>query len=249
MRCAASSPQSQIHDPPPAFSSTSDEHYETPQADHATYHIPGLTFSTEQEEAPPPYTTSVPTVLVDDMTTQAAAQRPCQPDLVPEGTGRSFTTAEGPESSQGLLGRNLNTAIEPDVPPSTRPLLKNPTNSRAQSVPRSRRLSAFARDFYDTGPSTSREPVVLAPPSSHSTLDASPAASNRYLSPPFPPPSPRPSSPGAGQASSVSAAGSVPDDGRPTATPIPGHPFLNNGRVLVYPPGYECRRCASIHPI
>lgn len=35
------------------------------------------------------------------------------------------------------------------------------------------------------------------------------------------------------------------DDGRPTATPKPGHPLMRNGRVLVYPASYECRRCTS----
>lgn len=35
------------------------------------------------------------------------------------------------------------------------------------------------------------------------------------------------------------------DDGKPTATPKPGHPLMRNGRVLVYPASYECRRCTS----
>ena len=38
---------------------------------------------------------------------------------------------------------------------------------------------------------------------------------------------------------------SVPDDGRPTRTPVPGHPLLNNGKTLVYPAGYECYKCLS----
>lgn len=36
------------------------------------------------------------------------------------------------------------------------------------------------------------------------------------------------------------------DDGRPTKTPTPGRPLLNNGRLLVYPPGYECYKCAVL---
>ncbi|KAF9779243.1 hypothetical protein BJ322DRAFT_1089393 [Thelephora terrestris] len=39
------------------------------------------------------------------------------------------------------------------------------------------------------------------------------------------------------------AQNSIPDDGRPTRTPVPGHPLLNNGKTLVYPPGYECQKC------
>ena len=39
---------------------------------------------------------------------------------------------------------------------------------------------------------------------------------------------------------------SIPDDGRPTRTPVPGHPLLNNGKTLVYPAGYECNKCLSV---
>ena len=39
---------------------------------------------------------------------------------------------------------------------------------------------------------------------------------------------------------------SIPDDGKPTRTPVPGHPLLNDGKTLVYPPGYECNKCLSL---
>lgn len=44
---------------------------------------------------------------------------------------------------------------------------------------------------------------------------------------------------------------SFPDDGRPTQTPVPGHPLLNHGRTLVYTTGYECDKCESPseHPV
>ena len=38
----------------------------------------------------------------------------------------------------------------------------------------------------------------------------------------------------------------IPDDGRPTRTPVPGHPLLNSGKTLVYPAGYECHKCMSL---
>jgi len=43
----------------------------------------------------------------------------------------------------------------------------------------------------------------------------------------------------------------LPDDGRPTRSPVPGHPLLNNGRTLVYAAGYECDKCPSpsSHPL
>ncbi|THV06619.1 hypothetical protein K435DRAFT_848702 [Dendrothele bispora CBS 962.96] len=50
----------------------------------------------------------------------------------------------------------------------------------------------------------------------------------------YPPPSgPPPSSP----------SSSIPDDGRPTNKPVPGHPLLNEGKLLVYPAGYSCEKC------
>jgi hypothetical protein len=33
------------------------------------------------------------------------------------------------------------------------------------------------------------------------------------------------------------------NDGKPTMRPSPGHPLIRNGQVLVYPVGYECRKC------
>ncbi|KAF9517122.1 hypothetical protein BS47DRAFT_570625 [Hydnum rufescens UP504] len=51
----------------------------------------------------------------------------------------------------------------------------------------------------------------------------------------FPPPPPPPSGPGG-----------IPDDGKPTSMPVPGHPLLNNGRVLIYPPNYMCSKCHNI---
>jgi hypothetical protein len=35
----------------------------------------------------------------------------------------------------------------------------------------------------------------------------------------------------------------IPDDGKPTTRPTPGHPLLRDGKVLVYPLGHECRKC------
>ncbi|KAJ7050697.1 hypothetical protein C8F01DRAFT_677033 [Mycena amicta] len=38
-------------------------------------------------------------------------------------------------------------------------------------------------------------------------------------------------------------ANAIPDDGRPTTTPVAGHPLLLNGKMLVYPAGHECHKC------
>ncbi len=37
----------------------------------------------------------------------------------------------------------------------------------------------------------------------------------------------------------------VPDDGRPTTYPVIGRPLLHEGKLLVYPRGYQCDKCMS----
>ncbi|EJD48169.1 hypothetical protein AURDEDRAFT_183524 [Auricularia subglabra TFB-10046 SS5] len=46
------------------------------------------------------------------------------------------------------------------------------------------------------------------------------------------------------------APGSAPseldgEDARPTTSPVPGHPFLRNGQILVYPSSVECHKCMN----
>ncbi|KIK67861.1 hypothetical protein GYMLUDRAFT_796932 [Collybiopsis luxurians FD-317 M1] len=60
---------------------------------------------------------------------------------------------------------------------------------------------------------------------------------SRYAPPPGPPPP---------SGSPPSHATAPDDDGRPTRTPVPGHPLLNQGRILVYPSGYECEKCHNV---
>lgn len=78
----------------------------------------------------------------------------------------------------------------------------------------------FARDFYTAGVD---DTALLG------------GTSSQYAPPSGPPP---------GQAGPPpSSQSGVRDDGRPTERPVPGHPLLNGGRVLVYPAGYECHKC------
>ncbi|KAJ4479356.1 hypothetical protein J3R30DRAFT_3289137 [Lentinula aciculospora] len=76
--------------------------------------------------------------------------------------------------------------------------------------------SEFAQEFYAAG--------AGSPPDHEQT--------SRY-----PPPS--------GPLPSGSPRSSL-DEGRPTKTPVPGHPLLNHGKLLVYPPGFECDKCHNI---
>ncbi|KAF8512344.1 hypothetical protein JB92DRAFT_2929033 [Gautieria morchelliformis] len=77
-------------------------------------------------------------------------------------------------------------------------------------------------------------------------LDSPPhSRAQSYSPPPGQPPPRRPdpsarrvSVPGTGVGTSMG-----PDDGRPTTTPVPGHPLLKGGKLLVYPQGFECSKC------
>jgi hypothetical protein len=86
-------------------------------------------------------------------------------------------------------------------------------------------LSDFARDFYAAGAD-----VELA--SSEPSTPAATSSTPKYTPPSGPPPPPK-----------VNAPRDVPDDGRPTKTPVPGHPLLHNDQILVYPAGYVCDKC------
>jgi hypothetical protein len=132
----------------------------------------------------------------------------------------------------------------PTLPP---PPPRHPSSpGRILSPTRARPLSDFAADFFAAG--------TGEPPSS------SGAGSDSLYAPPSGPPPERPmlgpshhrsASQGA-QSSSSSyfptnglPGSDTPDDGRPTRIPVPGHPLLNAGRILVYPAGHECHKCAS----
>ncbi|KAK7472314.1 hypothetical protein VKT23_000434 [Stygiomarasmius scandens] len=47
----------------------------------------------------------------------------------------------------------------------------------------------------------------------------------------------------AGPPPSSSPPPQIPDDGRPTNKPVPGHPLLYDGKLLVYPTGFYCEKC------
>jgi hypothetical protein len=78
--------------------------------------------------------------------------------------------------------------------------------------------SEFALDFYAADP-------ALIPLDTGST----------YAPPPGPPPS------------TASGSNGIPDDGKPTRTPVPGHPLLKDNQVLVYPAGHNCEKCELSH--
>ncbi|KAJ7128768.1 hypothetical protein C8R43DRAFT_691876 [Mycena crocata] len=113
--------------------------------------------------------------------------------------------------------------------------------------------SDFARDFYAT---------TSVPPGGFSDVSSARASGSgsgseypppppgptrtpsQYRPPPgAPPPVAHTSSPGTSSAGGGGSASGIPDDGRPTRTPMPGHPLLRDGKMLVYPPHHECSKC------
>jgi hypothetical protein len=76
--------------------------------------------------------------------------------------------------------------------------------------------SDLVREFYAAGTGGSARSAPTSP--------------GMYAPPAGPPP---PSSPIA----------SSPGDNKPTSIPKPGHPLLRDGKLLVYPRGYECPKC------
>ncbi|EDR13924.1 uncharacterized protein LACBIDRAFT_305132 [Laccaria bicolor S238N-H82] len=96
--------------------------------------------------------------------------------------------------------------------------------------PRRRHSSEFARDFYAAGPLE----AVSNPDVGSASGSESGVRHTRSVSE-------------SGGSSSASRNGAATDwggdDGRPTTTPTPGHPLLHNGKLLVYPKGYECNKC------
>ncbi|KAJ7050710.1 hypothetical protein C8F01DRAFT_677278 [Mycena amicta] len=133
-----------------------------------------------------------------------------------------------------MLSEDLSPAF-PDHDPQYRhqPPPSNPPPSSPSARTPAPQLSEFARDFYAT---TNVLPNAFSDVSGARASSAPPAT---YPPPPLPcrpsseiyqPPSSRPPN-------------TIPDDGRPTTTPVAGHPLLLNGKMLVYPAGHECHKC------
>ncbi|KAG7093620.1 hypothetical protein E1B28_007284 [Marasmius oreades] len=86
--------------------------------------------------------------------------------------------------------------------------------------------SDFARDFYQAGSGPN-------PQSSEGNTAPSRASTT-------------PSGPGVTADPSSGQPPASANDNRPTQTPAPGHPLLNDGKLLVYPAGFTCRKCNNI---
>ncbi|KAJ6590383.1 hypothetical protein B0H10DRAFT_1961066 [Mycena sp. CBHHK59/15] len=219
---------------------------------------------TDDREAPPAYTPG-PDVYQGETTVEYGPSRPFQPAPPPllqqQSTGYTpppqhpaWAPQPQPQPQQQqypyappslqslwtqLTGSITTNLIQPRAPswsaypgrqqyapPRAPPPLPPP---RPSTTPPTTHVSEFARDFYAS-------PSV---PSEGLPADADPGPNAGYPPPPVrfnPPPDPPPTG--------VPSQGSgVPDDGRPTSTPVPGHPLLRYGCMLVYPAHHECHKC------
>ncbi|KAJ7609736.1 hypothetical protein DFH06DRAFT_1374975 [Mycena polygramma] len=245
--------------PPPATAQ-----YAPPATPHPDSDPTGLT-----EEAPPAYTTR-PDVYQGESTVEFGPARPFQqvpmqpsPPPPPAQNGGWIpqqTPPQPPSLWQQLTGQSTGSSTTQFPPASwssypggrSYPGGQQQQQQYAlpppqQAPPLTTHVSEFARDFYAT---TNVPPGALSDVSGARNVSASGSGAG-YPPPPLPPPQqtaqykPPPGAPPAARTPSPSRAGGggMPDDGRPTSTPIPGHPFLNNGHMLVYPPYHECSKC------
>ncbi|KAF7300781.1 hypothetical protein MKEN_01303300 [Mycena kentingensis (nom. inval.)] len=187
------------------------------------------------EDLPPAYTYG-PDGLQGERTLELGPSRPFQqaPPVgwLPQPHGQhAYAPPPGPpmQGGRGGVWQQLAHAVTggaggypgqaqaPYTPPP------NPPPPSAFRMPHPPAQSEFARDFYATPPS------------------AFPSSSTAYAPPPGAPP--RPSD---AQYASPPAPASIVDDGKPTTTPVPGHPLLRNGQLLVYPAGVVCSKCDNV---
>ncbi|KAL7280668.1 LOW QUALITY PROTEIN: hypothetical protein ACG7TL_005607 [Trametes sanguinea] len=201
------------------------------------------------EELPPAYTPA-PNVYEGEATLELGPRRPFQqpaqvppqnhsihrpPWVSPQETGSSSWSA-----FPGGLHRESPSIFTRPAPPPVHPSLQNGGPPQLPSRP----LSDFARDFYTAGADMSTG--VLGGPSSQyqgETHGAPSSSSTRYAPPPGEPPNR--SGKGAPPSPVSPADDPTSDDARPTETPVPGHPLLRHGKILVYPRDYECPKCRN----
>ncbi|KIM75626.1 hypothetical protein PILCRDRAFT_668574 [Piloderma croceum F 1598] len=142
----------------------------------------------------------------------------------------------GSSASHGTPSSAPNSNANLPPPPPRHPHSQNSTplnsnSSRASEAP----VSDFARDFYAAGGGDASESLSQSQSSSSNT--------NRYAPPPGPPPQSSTRTSNTKKNKNKAAGEEIPDDGRPTQVPTPGHPLLLNSKLLVYPVGFECHKC------
>ncbi|KAI0343325.1 hypothetical protein BDW22DRAFT_1356945 [Trametopsis cervina] len=148
-------------------------------------------------------------------------------DISPSFTGGSYRPPPGPPPAQHPRPAQPH---PPTSPPSSNSLSAPPPVPPGSA-------SDFARDFYLCGVD---DTALMGGASDQYSAPAASLEVNRAARPVTPP-----QRPAAATSAPSSPSSSTSQDGRPTETPVPGHPLLHKGRVLVYPAGHECSKCLN----
>ena len=205
---------------------------------------------TEELELPPAYTAS-PNIREGETTLELGPRRPFQqpaaapgrhqPLFPPQSWGMTSPQFTGGSNWSSFPGHLHRSGL---APPPQHPVQR----SQSTRIRPPNAVSDFARDFYAVGADDSglyggsssqyqNGSAGTSPTSPSTNYPASPA------SPGYAPPHSLSPNSGKSGAHPSSSSNDVPDDGRPTDRPVPGHPLLRHGRVLVYPNGFECQKC------
>lgn len=184
----------------------------------------GAFFDSIPDEAPPPYSL-LADVLHGETTREVGPPRPFQSSQRQEEISSPIpqpiiTVNESP------LNSSNSRAAPPPLPPRTSPI--TPVSTELAS-PRS-----------PIGPSSERSPTSYFPPTGPPPRTTRTEERTHYDPPTGAPPR-RPVS-----ASNQPIDTRPIEDGRPTTTPVPGHPLLLKNKLLVYPSGYECAQCKNV---
>jgi hypothetical protein len=211
------------------------------------------------DDLPPPYT---PAANVGEETVDLGPRRPFQPapplppsSLHPPSDRRPHPNWQ-PPSAQSLqpppTGRGSGFYLQPDP-------RRDPAPWQTQQQYRQRQragggligvLIDTVRDIADVvsgahderlTASRSANAGAYAVPYSSTRPVYAPSSGSQQVHQSLPP---RPASTPA-----RSPPSTVPDDGSPTRTPVPGHPLLLNGNLLVYPRDHLCVKCMCHHSL
>lgn len=211
------------------------------------------------EELPPAYT-ATPNLREGESTLELGPRRPFQqPPAVPRRQEPQFPPASWPPpeswgatSSQpidngwtafpGNLHRSQTGVDRTRFAPPPQHPTQRALEPRVRPTSHPDVVSDFARDFYAAGSDDSGLYGGSSMQYQSVSAGASPVSPSAswvpQVSTGFAPPSEERQDGGRRNPSN-----GVPDDGRPTDRPVPGHPLLRHGKVLMYPNGYECQKC------
>ncbi|PFH47840.1 hypothetical protein AMATHDRAFT_6372 [Amanita thiersii Skay4041] len=146
-----------------------------------------------------------------------------------------------PQGSSNNVPNNQPPPLPPRRPSDTGTIDLSVSAVRPASVATSEPTSEFARDFYAAGTGEGLLGEVEGGPAGDGTRSEgshSPTRGRAIAS--------LGSDPPASPSASTSHGSGIEDDDRPTTKPVPGHPLLRNGNILVYPKGHTCSKCFNV---